>query len=497
MNDVTEAADPPGSSTGGNTPGDPAAPATLVVRTKDDISDFVNSHPSGTRRTKLLAFIALGGIFVDAYDFTSLSIGIDSLTEQWHLTPFEVGSTTAVMAVGALVGALGGGYLADRLGRYKLFVLDLVLFVAAALGAGLAPNLPVLLVCRLLLGIGVGLDMPVAFSFITEFTSRHEKGKYVNLWQSVWYVAVVATGAFVLPFHLLGAGGDLWRWAVGFGAVPAVVVLVLRLNFTEESPMWAAHRLGLREAAAILEKSYHIRVEVAPSADADEKQAAEGAKEKVRLRAIFEGTFRPRTILASTISMTQAAQYFAVGFYTPTITALLFGAGTLYTILGTMVINLFGVLGGTVQPFLTHRLGLRKLAFAGYVIVAASMLALAAVDGSGLQVLPALLIGVLIFGHSFGPGAQGKTMASLSYPTEFRGLGTGWSEAMSRVGTIAGFYLFPLVLAAVGLGQTMLYLTLVPLIGLAALLLIRWEPVGKDVETREQPRRAPGERQSA
>lgn len=451
---------------------------TITVRTKSDISDFVNSHPSGTRRTKILALIALGGIFVDAYDFTSLGIGIDSLTEQWQLSPFEVGSITAVMAFGALLGALGGGYLADRLGRYKLFVIDLVLFVVAAVAAGLAPNLPVLLVCRFLLGVGVGLDMPVAFSFITEFTNRQQKGKYVNLWQSMWYIAVVATGVVMLPFYFAGAHEHLWRWAVGFGAVPALVVLLLRLRFTEESPMWAAHRLGLNAAARILESSYDVRVIVENSAE------REHVPTKTKLSAIFNREFRARTVLASTLSFTQAAQYFSVGFYIPTITALLFGVGTLYTILGTIVINLFGVLGGTIQPFLTERHGLRRLAIAGYILVALAMVALSFTQETGNGYLSAALIGLLIFGHSFGPGAQGKTMGALSYPTEYRGAGMGWTEAMSRLGTMLGFYVFPLVLATAGLGLTMLFLAIVPLTGLLALALIRWEPVGKDVESR-------------
>jgi predicted MFS family arabinose efflux permease len=59
----------------------------------------------------------------------------------------------------------------------------------------------------------------------------------------------------------------------------------------------------------------------------------------------------------------------------------------------------------------------------------------------------------------------------------------GWTEAMSRVGTIVGFYLFPIVLAAAGLARTMLCLAVVPLLGLVALALIRWEPIGQDVET--------------
>lgn len=456
---------------------------TIVVRSKRDIIDFVNAHPTGTRRTRVLAFIALGGIFVDAYDFTSLGIGVDALRRQFGLSPFEVGSITAVMALGALLGALVGGYLVDRLGRYKLFVLDLVLFVIAAVAAGLAPNLEILLVCRFLLGVGVGLDMPVAFSFIAEFTNRDSKGKYVNLWQPMWYVAVVCTGLVVLPFYFAGAGENLWRWAVGFGAVPAVIVLVLRLIYTEESPMWAAHRLGPAEAAKILEKSYGVRVVVAPEAQRRHRPTSTAS-----LGVIFGKRFLGRTVLASTISATQSAQYFAVGFYIPTITGLLFGVGTFYTIIGTIAINLFGVLGGGIQPFLTRRLGLRRLALTGYLIVAAAMLSLWLFGGhgsSGAGYLSALLIAILIFGHSFGPGSQGKTMAALSYPTEFRGTGMGWTEAMSRVGSIVGFYLFPIVLAAAGLARTMLCLAVVPLLGLVALALIRWEPIGQDVETPE------------
>lgn len=460
-------------------------PDTITVRTKRDIIDFVDSHPKGTRRTKILVFIALGGIFVDAYDFTSLGIGVDSLKAEFALTAFQVGTMTAAMAVGALLGALIGGYLVDRIGRYKLFVLDLILFVVAAIGAGLSPNLEVLLVFRFLLGFGVGVDMPASFSFVAEFTNRASKGKYVNMWQSMWYVAVVVTGLVALPFYFAGVGGDLWRWAVGFGAVPALIVLLLRLKFTEESPMWAAHRLGLNEAAKILEKSYGITVIV------DQAAGQEAVKRLPGFRALFTSKYRARTALASLISGTQSMEYFAVGFYVPVIVALLLGKGVLFAILGTIVINLFGVLGGTTQPFLTQKWGLRKLAITGYCIVAGCMLLLGVVGEAVPGVVAALLVGVLIFGHSFGPGAQGKTMAALSYPTEMRGIGMGWAESMSRIGTILGFYVFPLIMAVAGLSKTMLALMVIPLTGLLALGLIRWEPIGQDVETSEGTTTAP------
>lgn len=118
----------------------------------------------------------------------------------------------------------------------------------------------------------------------------------------------------------------------------------------------------------------------------------------------------------------------------------------------------------------------------GYALVIISLLALWFGGESMPLVATALLLGLFVFGHSFGPGAQGMTMAALSFPTRIRGIGTGWGQGMVRVGSILGFYFFPLFVAAVGLRSMMLYLTLVPLLGLIAVLAIAWEPADHDVE---------------
>lgn len=453
---------------------------TVTIRSIRDVFDFVNTRPMSSRRTKMLVFIALGGIFIDAYDLTSLGIGVDSLQQQLSLTPFQLGSVTAIMALGALVGALVGGVLTDKFGRYKMFIVNLLFLVFAAIGAALAPNLTWLLVFRFLLGVGVGMDLPLALTFIAEFTNSRIKGSAVNLWQLVWYIAAVCTGLVALPFLLAGVDENLWRYAVGFAALPALIILILRLIYVDESPMWAAQHKGLEEAGKILEKNYNVRIAVAPPEEQVEEVIPRN--QRPRLGEIFSSRFRMRTILASVITSTQSLEYFAVGFYLPTIAALLFGEGALYAVIGAMVLNVFGIVGGGTQVFLTQKLGVWKLAVIGYSIAAASLIIVGITRESVPAYVGALLIGLFIFGHSFGPGSQGKTMAALSYPTNLRGTGTGWAETMSRVGSILGFYVFPLVLASAGLSRTLLYLAIVPIVGLAALLLIRWEPVGKDVE---------------
>lgn len=451
----------------------------VTVRTPRDIIDYVNSHPTGTSRTRLLSAIALGGVFVDAYDFTSLGIGIGGLTKQWQLGAVQVGLLTSVMALGALVGALVGGPLVDRLGRYKMFILDLILFVIAAVAAGLSPNFAFLVVCRFFLGAGVGIDMPASFSFVAEFTNRRQKGGYVNFWQAMWYIAVVSASAIALPIFLVGGSENLWRWMVGLGAVPALIVLLLRLRFTEESPMWAAQNLGVSQAARILEKSYHITVDVQP---APEPEASARESALSRLKELFTDHYRTRTALASIISGTQSAQYFAVGFYIPTIAGVLFGDNLTDTILATLVVNVFGIIGGVLQSLVTARLGMRLLAGIGYVLIIICTLGLA-IGSKSISVWVATgLVALFVFGQSFGPGPQGKTMAALSYPTRLRGTGTGWAESMSRVGSILGFYVFPLLLASLGLAGTMGWLTLIPAAGLIAVILIKWNPLGAEVE---------------
>jgi MFS family permease len=451
-----------------------------VIRSVQDVTEFIDSR-AASRSSMIIVLIALGGVFVDAYDFTSLGIGVVQIKNHFHLSPFEVGSITAVMAFGAFFGALWGGYFTDKIGRFKMFLLDLLFLVVAALGAALSQNLITLLAFRFLMGIGVGLDFPVALSFIAEFVAVRRKGLSLNLWQMTWFVAASFTGVVVLPFYLAGVGSELWRIAVGFGAVPAFLILLLRFRFMNESAPWAARNVGLEEAARILQKVYHVSVRAVSPAIVN----ATGTARKLNFFAIFSPMYRLRTLLISVICMTQSMEYFAVGFNLPVISSRLFGKDFIYAILGAICFNLFGIVGGGVGALVTDHLGVRRMAIFGYLLVVVSLLLFYAGGPNISGWLAGLLIGLFIFGHSFGPGAQGMTMAAMSFPTTIRGIGTGWGQSMVRVGSILGFYFFPLLVAEIGFRSMMLLLALVPLAGLVTVLIVRWEPVGQELDIRD------------
>lgn len=460
----------------------------LTIHSSKDVIHFINTTET-QRRTNawFVVLIALGGTFIDAYDFTSLGIGAVQLRQQFHLSPAQLGSVTAVMGFGALIGALSGGYYTDKIGRLKMFLLDLFLFVFAAIGAALAPNYWVLFAFRFIMGIGVGLDFPVALSFIAEYSSLKQKGGFVNLWQAMWYTAAAVCFAIGIIFYTLGAGPNLWRIAVGFGAVPALVVLLLRYLYMGESPLWEASRGNLKGAAQILSRTYAVRAVVADDAIVESPRHY-SLRDFAR---IFSPRYRARTIMASLVSATQSMEYYAIGFYLPTIALLLFGKDFRTALIGTLIFNLFGIAGGVIQSRLTNRIGIRRLAIVGYCVVIAALLILGGFGAAFPPILGATFIAIFIFGHAFGPGSQGMTLGTLSFPTAIRGAGSGFTQAMLRVGSILGFFFFPLVLAASGLHQTLMILAIVPLIGLIATVLIRWDPTGKDVEAEERDERTP------
>ena len=453
----------------------------IVLHSRRDVVDLVNRGAIGQTRFWIV-LIAIGGTFIDAYDFTSLGIGAIQLRQEFNLTPFELGLITASMAIGAIFGALWGGYYVDKVGRLRMFLLDLIFFVVSAIGAALAPNYYVLILFRVLMGVGVGLDFPVALSFIAEYSALSGKAKYVNWWGPTWFIATIAGFLAILPFYFAGVE-SLWRWAVGLGAVPALVILVLRFIYMQESPMWAAHQ-SLEEAARVLRRMYGLDVVVA--ADAEPPRAMAEVYSLRNFAQIFSPTYRPRTILAAVIAAMQSLEYYAVAFYFPVISQTLFGNSLLRAIGASLLFNLFGLAGGLWLVFwASTRIGARSLTIIGLVGVIVALLIVGFGYGHLPPVLVFIVLGVFLCFHTFGQGSQGMTIATLSFPTSIRGAGTGWTQGMLRIGSTIGFFFFPLVREHFGLGTTLLLLVIVPVISLITTLCIRWEPVGADVDAED------------
>lgn len=451
-----------------------AAGAPVVIRTIHDVFHIVNKSGRGTRAIHLLLIATMLSFAVEAYDIGGFAIAVPSLKNAFHLTPLQVGDLTAIVGIAAFLGAAVGGYFVDRIGRLKLFLVDMLCFFVAAIIGAFAPNVATLMVMRFLMGIGIGLDVPAAMTFIVEYTSAERKRPVANKY-IVW-IYYLQTGAFFLAAFLLwlGAGSNLWRWMVGLGAVPSLAVIVLRYMYMEESALWLACNGDLEQAAAVLRRTLKIDILV---------EAAPAARRRFSYGDLFKKPFLKRTISCTSINFFQSLVYFSVLFYLPVIADALFKNHFIIALLGIGVIQIFGLLGGFASSAFANKVGLRWETIIGYAVEVALLLFLGATEGRLPALVGAALVAVFIFAHTFGPAQTGVSMSALSYPTELRGQGTGFSYGIGRLGAVVGFYVFPLVLAAVGLGSTLQILAIVPLLGLITVALIAWDPTGVEAET--------------
>jgi MFS family permease len=468
-----------------------AASQHAVIRSAQDVARIVNAGAAQGSNARIVIAIALGGVFLDAYDLTSLAYGVKDIAREFALSPVQVGFVSAAITFGAILGALFGGYLTDRIGRYRVFMADMLFFVVAAIAAGLAPNAWVLGGARFLMGFGVGLDLPVAMAFLAEFSrvaGKGNKAASVAAWCPAWYAAtstcyLLILGLYaILPEHQLGW---LWRLTLAFGAVPALVIIAVRSRYISESPVWAANQGDLEGAARILKRSYGVDAVVEKS---EAPVRAPRAASWRNYGVLFNATYRRRTILAATIGAASSFGYNAIIFGLPVIIASFLQQGPLTTIVAALTLNLlFAFVGGLIGVRTAPTVGAWKMTALGHALQFVSLIGLALIGhpGNGFFVILAiLLLGGYLFGQGFGPGSHSMTYASLSYPTSLRGIGVGFNQTLVRSASTISLFLFPVLAAALGT-KVFWVIAIAPLTSLLVLFAIRWEPSGYDIDSED------------
>lgn len=455
-----------------------------VIASVSDVVSYIDSRPSMRGRALIIWWLALAGLFLDAYANSALSAGLAALNEDLGLAASQTALLTASAAVVALVFNPIGGWLADRYGRIPPLLAAKVLALAGAAIAAFAPVFELVVLGRVFVGAAYGIDFAIAMAVLAELTPAKFKNR-LNVWQGVWYTAVSFNLLLAMVVHELGAGLAIWRFSLGSAGVIAAVLLVLQLAFMVESPTWLARKGRLSEAAERMRRIYGEAFTSAAVADTG-RTPATANRGMANVALLFRGTYLPRTVVASTIQIGQALQYFAVGWYLPIISLQLFGADFLFATLGTLVFNLFGIVGGFSASAVAKRLGLRMASAIGFAVVFAILL----VMGLTFEHLPLwaafLLPSVFILAHSAGPGANGKSMSALSFRSEVRATANGVIGALGSLGTVLGLYLFPVAQDAMGLPNTVLLVSLVPLTCSVICFVIKWEPTKAAVSPDEE-----------
>src|SRR5690348_1859831 len=228
--------------------------------------------------------------FFDAFTALALASATPILVRLWGMTPQQVGYLLAASYIGQFVGALIFGWLGESIGCVKSATYATAIMALVSLACAFTGNFTQMFVCRLVQGIGVGGEMPVAATYVNELSRAHGRGRFFMLYELIFpigFLAAAVMGAQLVP---------VYGWNVLFiiGTVPGIIItwLVSRLP---ESPRWLIRRGRLEEAETIirdLEKSTPLRNPVAARQD-----LAAGPARKTRWSELFSPMYRSRTLI--------------------------------------------------------------------------------------------------------------------------------------------------------------------------------------------------------
>lgn len=411
-------------------------------------------------RWHVKARVIVGAVtFFDGFDQLMIAYSLPELAPKWGLSSAAIAWVIAIGGIGMLVGALGGGWLADRVGRLNVIMGSLALYALMSLGMAFTDSLLLFLVFRFVQGIGLGAEVPVAASYIGEITKAHRRGRFVLMYEVIFPIGLVAS-AVVSAWVVPNFG---YKVLFALGALPVLLLPLLR-NLPE-SPRWLASRGRLDEAeAAMAAIEEEITTRYGKSLPAAVPlPAVEVEVKRARFAELFQGVYLPRTLMLAAIWLTAYFVNYGIASWLPTLYHKTFDLSVDTALRYSIVTSVAGLIGCVVVALLIDGVGRRVCISVSMVLCSTMLFMLAAVGtGSATQVL-FWSAGSALFVFAVNMALYVYT-AEL-YPTRMRALGCAFGGAAGRLGIIVG----PLVVGFVlGTGSSLTVLFV--MFGLVALL---------------------------
>ena len=253
---------------------------------------------------------ALGGLLF-GFDTVVISGAIDALVRLYGLTPQEKGFTVAIGLVGTVIGALGAGQIGQWLGSRETLRITALLYIASALGCGLAWNWPSFLVFRFAGGLGIGASSVLGPVYIAELAPAKWRGRLVAAFQFNVVFGIMLAYISNYAIRTMHLGGAEWRWQVGVATAPAALFLALLFGIPR-SPRWSASRNRMDEALAVLK----MMGDPDPDAELADIQAALRQEHATAHERVFQWKYRYPLFLAISIgAFNQLAGINAILYY--------------------------------------------------------------------------------------------------------------------------------------------------------------------------------------
>ncbi|NWA06414.1 MFS transporter [Pseudomonas gingeri] len=400
---------------------------------------------------RLIFIIIALAFFFDSMDLAMMTFLLGSIKAEFALSSAQAGLLASSSFFGMVLGASLSGMLADRFGRKPVFQWSIVLWGLASYLCSTAQTVEMLTLFRILLGIGMGMEFPIAQSMLSELIPTKRRGRYIALMDGFWPLGFVAAG--VLSYFLLPLVG--WRDIFLVLAIPAVFVLAIRF-FIPESPRWleqAGHHgaadkvlCGIEDRVRASLKRAALPMPVRLPRSVDRPPSFFSA-----FRQLWSPLYRQRTM------MIWSVWFFALlGFYglTSWLSALLQQSGFAVTqsVYYTVLISLGGIPGFLVAAWLVELWGRKPVCIVTLLGggVMAFLYGQSAVFGGNVSLL--IVSGLLMQFFLFGMWAVLYTYTPELYPTSARATGSGFASAIGRVGSLLGPLVTGLVFPVTGQG---------------------------------------------
>ncbi|QMU98148.1 MFS transporter [Microbacterium esteraromaticum] len=406
------------------------------------IASRLDALPFTRRHLRVLTGSGLGWA-LDAMDVGLISFIIAVLAQQWQLSPAETGWIASIGFVGMAIGASLGGLLADRMGRRQVFALTLLIYGLATGASALVGGVAMLLVLRFFVGLGLGAELPVASTYVSEFAPAAIRGRLIVVLEAFW--AIGWTASALIGYFVIPASADGWRWAFALGAIPAAYALVVRWGLPE-SPRWLASRGRLADAERVVstfETAADLR-RTPPTRPAVAVQSV-AASAGQRVGALWSAEFRMRTLCIWLVWFCVNFAYYGAFIWIPSI-LLQSGYDLVRSFEFTLLITLAQLPGYAVAAWLIEVWG-RRATLSVFLAGSAVSAVLFGTAGSAEAII---VTGMAL--SFFNLGAWGALYAVTPelYPTSLRATGSGWAAGAGRIASIIAPLLVPVMLATGG-----------------------------------------------
>ncbi|EJN38188.1 arabinose efflux permease family protein [Pseudomonas sp. GM84] len=407
---------------------------------------------------RLLTLRSAGGSFVDGYVLSLIGIALMPISNALSLDSFWEGMIAASALIGIFFGGLLGGWLTHVFGRRRMYFVGPVLFVLASLGQYWVQDAATLFLLRLVIGVAVGIEYPVATSMMVEFMPRKYRGPRLAAFVIIWFAG--AALAYGLGELLLRLGGpDAWRLVLASAALFGALLLLVRLG-TPESPRWLLSKGRHAEAEQIIKAVY--------GNDYSLKDLPEEPRTStLSAWSLVRAGYGRRMLFVALFWSCSVIPLFAVYAFAPKVMDALNLKGDMAS-LGSLVITLLFVIGCALAAHLINALGRRNLLLASFLFSGLALLGLGAFHDSNTALI------LLLFGL-YAVAIGGAQVLALVYPneifpTEIRTQAVGLGTSLSRIGAALGTYLVPISLQDYGIAPTLYAAAAITLLG----LLVSW-----------------------